>query len=163
MDATGKGNRVFRIVVLSWFVCWQAGAVWMAVRLPDPIWWSLGFAVAGCLAAWLFLSAVPVILLSEEGVSCRILFKRRFYHWNRIRQAGILHLFGNGIFYNQIVLVKENGSPRKNKDKTFLLRNVGKWIPVPCSEESKQFVIRHYGPLDFDLSDSRDEGSIVVD
>jgi hypothetical protein len=45
----------------------------------------------------------------------------------------------------------------------ILLRNIGKTIPIPYSEDAKNYIIRYYGPLDFDLSDGREEKSIVVD
>ena len=101
--------------------------------------------------------------LTSEGVSVRVLFRRRFYPWSSIQQAGVLWCQGRGGTYNEIVLLKPGGSPRRYRDRWFEVRNFFKIIHIPCNSATKQYVIAHYGPLDFDLSDGRPEQSIVVD
>ena len=101
--------------------------------------------------------------LTPEGVYVRMLFRRRFYPWGSIRQAGVLWCQGRGMRYNEIVLLKTGGSPRRYRDRWFEVRNFFKIIHIPCNSATKQYVIAHYGPLDFDLSDGRPEQSIVVD
>ena len=127
---------------------------WFALLLISASWSAL---------TWWFLFTTPNISLSADGVRVRVLFRGRFYPWDTIKQAGILYRMGKGMRYNQIILLKAGGSPRRYKDKTFLLRNIGKTIPICYSEEAKNYIIDHYGPLDFNLSDGREEKSIVVD
>ena len=127
--------------------------------------WLLLLALSAfwsALVLWV-LSSFPNVLLSPEGIRVRVLLRERFYTWSTIKQAGILWRMGRGMWYNEIVLLKENGSRRRYKDKTFLIRNIGKTIHISYSEEAKAYIISHYGPLDFNLSYGREEKSIVVD
>lgn len=102
--------------------------------------------------------------MTEEGVFHRVLFRKQFYPWSDFLQAGILWRTGRNPYrYNDLVLLKPGGSKRKYRDRFFLLRNSRRLIHIPCTAEFKTYVIRHYGPLDFDLSDGRLEQSIVVD
>lgn len=109
------------------------------------------------------LQQLPVVALDETGVKERILFKAHTYQWDEIKQAGILWRLGKGTFYNQIVLLKPGGSRRRYKDKTFVPRNDGYLIQIPYSELARNYIVKYYGPLDFDLSNGRSEQSIVVD
>ena len=111
----------------------------------------------------LILRSCPEVTLSESGIDVKRLWIRRHYAWDELIQAGILqkqHRYG---FYNALLLLKTGGSRRRYQDKTFLLRNGSNLIEVPNTEENRQLVRQHYGPLDFDLSDGRLERSIVVD
>ena len=127
-------------------------------------WLILLFLSAFCSAlVWFVLSTMPDILLSVDSVRVRVLFLERLHPWDTIKQAGILYRMGRGMWYNQIVLLKANGSRRQYQDKAFLFRNIGKTIPIPYSEDTKNYIIHYYGPLDFDLSDGKEEKSVVVE
>lgn len=63
--------------------------------------------------------------------------------------------------YNELVLLKSGGSPRKYRDRFFVLRNCFRLIHLGDSPALREYVIRYYGPLDFDLSDGRSEQSVV--
>lgn len=119
-------------------------------------------AGAGLITVLIAPVKVPVIL-TEEGVILDGLWTKRSYFWKDICQAGILYSPQRRGRYNDLVLLKPNGSKRCFRDKTFVLRNPGRLIHVPLTEENLNFVISHYGPLDFDLSDGQAEGSIVTD
>ena len=112
---------------------------------------------------YFLLMQQPYVELTETGVAMRIVFKKKFYSWDEILQAGILWRMGRGTWYNQIVLVPPNGSRRRYQDNAFILRNFGKLIFFEKTEEARNFIIRHYGPLDFDLSDGCSEQSVVAD
>ncbi len=112
-------------------------------------------------ACYSFQILLPVEL-DEQGVWVREVFGKRLYPWSSIQQAGILYIRRQYLFYNQPVLLKPGGSPRKYKDKTFRWRNIGKLIPLPYSQEVKQYIISHYGPLDFNLENGQEEKSIVI-
>ena len=113
---------------------------------------------------WWALSEFPVVELTEEGIAFRILFRRRYFPWEDILQAGILWRRGKNSMYNELVLVIPGGSCRRYKDKLFLLRNPFTAIKMAYyNEEVRQFVVRHYGPLDFNLSVGQPEESIVMD
>lgn len=101
--------------------------------------------------------------LTKEGIHIRVFLLRRFYPWAGIRQAGVLWRMGRGMHYNELVLLKPGGSPRKYRDRLFVLRNRFRLIHLGDSTAIREFVIRHYGPLDFDLSDGRPEQSVVID
>lgn len=109
------------------------------------------------------LIANPKITLTEEGILVNRFFWKKLYPWNQIAQAGILWRMGKGIWYNDFVLLLQGGSRRGYKDKTFLLRNIGKLIHMDPSDPVQTYVRKHYGPLDFDLSDGRSENSIIIE
>ena len=101
--------------------------------------------------------------LTNEGIHIRVFLLRRFYPWDSIRQAGVLWRMGRGWRYNDLVLLKPGGSPRRYRDWSFSLRNCFRLICLGDSPALREYVIRHYGPLDFDLSDGRSESSTIVD
>ena len=132
----------------------------------------------GYLATVLLLSSVLAIFwlflawqwqedapgeMTPEGVYVRVFIRRRFYPWSSIRQAGILWRLGRYCRYNEIVLLKQNGSRRGYRDGGFLARNFFKIIHLPHSEAARAYIVAHYGPLDFDLSDGRPEQSQLVE
>ena len=113
-----------------------------------------------CYAA---LADIPKVDLSEEGIRVRVLLFSRSYTWKEIRQVGILYRRGRNCWYNQLVLLPPGGSPRKYKDKLFVLRNYFTLIKLPFyTEEIRAYICRYYGPLDFDLADGKPEQSIVM-
>ena len=66
-----------------------------------------------------------MVTLSPDGVCVRVLFRKRFYPWDTIKQTGVLYLMGKGFWYNAIVLLKPNGVPLEHRDVTlFLLKNI---------------------------------------
>ena len=101
--------------------------------------------------------------MTPEGIYVRVLIRKRFYPWSSIRQAGVLWRMGKYDRYNELILLKQNGSPRGYRDRRFLLRNLFKTIHIPYNDATKQYIIDHYGPLNFDLSDGRPEKSEVVE
>ena len=105
----------------------------------------------------------PVIELTPDGIRVQLFVRKRFYPWSDIQQAGILHRPGGSRKYNELVLLKPGGSPRKFNDKRFERRNTGRIIYMELTPEIQDYVIKYYGPLDFDLSDGRSEQSIVID
>ena len=120
------------------------------------------------LAAWWYFTAtilisLAAVTLSEEGVRVRVLLIPRFYSWKEISQVGILWRRRKYGFYNDFVLLTPKGSVRKYRDKTFVLRNAFSLIHLPDTKETRDFVVRYYGPLDFDMSDGQAEQSAVVD
>lgn len=121
-------------------------------------------AFCGVLALmYLILMNVATGELTEEGIYIRVFLRRRFYPWASIRQAGVLWRMGRGWHYNDLVLLKSGGSPRRYRDWSFPLRNFFFLICLGDSPAIRDYVIRRYGPLDFDLSDGRPEKSIVMD
>jgi len=107
--------------------------------------------------AWIFLvlyvlCEAPRVWLAEEGIWVCMFFRKRFYSWDEILQAGIVfRLFAKGE-RNWTCLLLPGGSPRKQKDRTFLLRNLGRIVWITDSPEVLACVEKYYGPWDFDLS-----------
>ena len=168
------GNRL--VSFLFKLICTMFSTVWLIVLVvmilqsrmeedPEPVLIAL-VAVMFCIALLLMyflLIEVASGELTEEGVYVRVLLNRRFYPWASIRQAGILYCMGRGTRYNSLVLLKPGGSPRRYRDGLFAYRNAFHLIFLGGSPAIREYVIRHYGPLDFDLSDGRPERSEVVD
>ena len=97
----------------------------------------------------------PALELTEDGVFVRRLFKKRFYAWNEFLQAGILSRLDWRLRrMNDLVLVQPGGSVRKTADPTFLLRNFGRVIHIPCKDKALLYTVSHYGELDFNLADT---------
>lgn len=170
MKITGGSHKIGRIIGLC------MAAMWCSIFFPLiiaaiqervltgmlPI--ILGTGVLFGLAIYYMLSEHPSVELSEEGVCVRILFRKRTYCWEEIQQAGILSRRGNGFFYKELVLVPPKCSKRRHKDKFFLLRNFFTLVKLPYySEELREYVCKHYGPLDFNLADGQNERSTVVE
>lgn len=122
------------------------------------VFYLIGWTMFGSM-----LRQCPVIILDEDGVRERVLFVSRSYRWQELKQAGVLWQCGRGCFYNEIILLKPGGSPRRYKDKTFVIRNAGNLIHIPYSEAAREYVRKHYGPLDFDLYNGQPEQSTVIE
>lgn len=121
----------------------------------------------------LFITAVsswnnPRIWLGEEGVCVKFLLRKHTFRWNQVVQAGILYrpnlhrksFHADGDYF---YILLPGGSPRRYRDKTFPYRNIGKLVQLPNTPEIRDYVIRHYGPLDFDLTDGQSEQSVEID
>ena len=103
---------------------------------------------------WIVLSSIPAVTLTPNGVYVRLWFRKRFYPWSQIQQACVLDCVSGLNHYIQIVLLKSGGSPlNPEKRKFFLVKNIGKTIPVTYSPEAKSYIIAHYGELAFDYTD----------
>ena len=147
---------IYQVVLLFVAVAMgRTGVLW------EGLWLLLlieGFLVS--LTVFLCCST-PVLTLEETGVYVRFFFKTRFIPWGDIRQAGILRTFMRYGYVKDPVLLLPEGSPRRYRDKTFALRNFGKLIHLPDSDEIRVFVVRHYGPLDFDLWENPKEECVT--
>lgn len=161
------GGRTTRILILSVCGVYQAMLVVMAVAmLVEGVWWE-GIWILLLLESFLvglvtiFCYGTPVCLLDEKGVYVRFFFKTRFVLWSDMKQAGILRTFMRYGYVKDPVLLLPEGSPGRYKDKNFALRNFRKLIHLPASEEVQEFVVKHYGPLDFNLWDNPKEECIV--
>lgn len=168
INASRFGSSVVYIVMMvctfGMLVSTSYG-VWVSAgeRQLGVVFFLLLLIIFWMLLFFYILYEVPRVLLTEEGIWVRFVFRKQYFSWSEILQAGILWRMGRGMWYNDFVLLLPNGYPRQYKDKTFLLRNYGKIIHMKVTEEVRNYVIKHYGPLDFDLSDGKSEQSIVVD
>ena len=110
---------------------------------------------------WTVLSFHKKVILTEKGIYSYTLFRNKLYPWNQIVQAGVLWRVGRTERFNETVLLKQGGSPRKFRDDLFLLRNLRKAIRMDDNPEVRGYINRYYGPLDFDLADGKPEKSQV--
>lgn len=129
----------------------------------ESLWFSLKLCGAFFLLAYTQMWHTAEMLLTEEGVFIRVLYRQKFYSWGVIQQAGVLYSLKRGVPYERLYLLKPGGSRRRYQDKAFLSRNFGKLICLPADEETKNYVTAHYGPLDFNLPYGSTEQSQVVD
>ena len=163
MNAERKGTGFFRVWLL---VMWSLPMFFFLLLIVENV--PEALPVLAVQAVWSLLLyfgflEYPRIMLLEEGVQVRVLFRKRLYAWKDIVQAGIVWRLVRSGYTNDFVLLKQGGSCRRYKDKTFLMRNSGKLIHINTSKDVRDFVIRHYGPLDFDLTDGQGENSAVMD
>ena len=135
----------------------------LIVKFFTPVLLVIAVQAVWTLLLYPGLREYPRIVLLEEGVQVRVLFRKRIYAWKDIIQAGIVWRLGRSGYYNDFVLVKQGGARRCYKDKSFLMRNSGKLIHINTSKDVRDFVIGHYGPLDFNLTNGQEENSIVID
>lgn len=161
-------DKIGRGICIAFWCVWQfilavlaLGAIQEQAELRErvlPLYHSVICSAVICI----MLQSMPVVTLSPDGVCVRKLFRKRFYPWTQFKQAGVLYRIGRGFLhdigmedrYNEIVLLKSNGSPLEPNNVTiFLMKNIGKTIHVPYSPEAKSYIIQHYGPLDFDYTD----------
>ena len=163
MNATPITDRIVRIVTVCigiFLPIMVAIFTFLATKdgnitewFPILIWCVLICLIYLCCG----LVPRPIVKLSEKGVTVRVLLCSRYYGWQELKQAGILSRMSKWRLYDQMIFVKPNGSCRRYKDDTFRIRNVGRLICFRVTEESKEYVIRHYGPLDFDLPVGKEE------
>ena len=153
---------------LIWGVAVSLGLVdvGMMIRDREP-WWivllMLIFPMGGTLIAFPILYWYPRVDLQPQGICVKWWFRTRFYSWNAICQAGVSCFVPRGYYINRLTLVPDGCSKRKYRDWLFHLRNFGKLIYIPYTPQTRNFVIAHYGPLDFNLADGAFEGSVVTD
>lgn len=163
-------NILLRLILAVFSCVFVLGIVLVVVYgepAPGASVWDLVFVVLMLglfVGLWLhMLTETAPGELTKEGVYIRPFLIRRFYPWASIRQAGVLWRMGRGVCYNELVLLKPGGSLRRYRDWSFSLRNGFHLIRLGDNPAIRDYVIRHYGPLDFDLSDGRPEKSIVAD
>ena len=152
-------NRVSRFwILMMWFLPLPflidiVVAKEMLVPLFVQVVWSVPM--------WTVLSFYKKVILTEKGIYSYTLFRNKLYPWNQIIQAGVLWRVGRTERFNEIVLLKKGGSPRKFRDDWFLLRNLRKTIHMDNNPEVHAYISQYYGPLDFDLADIKPEKSQV--
>lgn len=170
MDAESRESKFARrfmpifvgvFLALLWLlVYWSAqdGAFWTAFAVAMPM--TVVFVGLTLLVLYEPCGA----WLDENGVTYRQGFRQHFLGWKEIPQAGILCVPLRYGYQNTLVLLKPGVSPRKyrERDISFTLRNTCRLIELANTEAVRSYVVAHYGPLDFDLSDGKPEQIIVV-
>lgn len=136
-------------------------AIEYAITISEGIFMTAAYAIVAVIVFLTIHLTWPKIVMTGQGVTVHKLGRKRFYAWTDIQQAGILYRQPGGRKYNELVLLKPGGSKRGFRDKSFDRRNFGRIIYIEVTDGIRRFVVKHYGPLDFDLSDGRAEGSIV--
>lgn len=143
----------------------------------------LGLALGIYAGAWLPVVVMPLLglsfmavfglefpdaVLSDAGVLYRFLFRRHFLPWQEFIQAGIC-LFENkkagGVVIKsyKLGLLLPNGIPKRPGLRFPQRVNRMNVVYLPDTPEIRDFVIAHYGLLDFDESADPRGFSIVVD
>jgi hypothetical protein len=106
----------------------------------------------------------PRAYFSEEGVYIKRFFRKRLYLWGDIQQACILK---QNVYarrrplrtnyhstYYQFYLLTSEGSPWKPGDteRHYRLRNRRHLLPIPLTDESREYVKKYHGKLFLDES-----------
>lgn len=155
INATRPGRMLLVITMLVSTVVLLIGAfygVWISAHQSQ---WTVVAFLLLLIVFWLLtadysIRQIPRVLLTGEGVWAQFLFRRQFYTWEEILQAGIERRVGRGVPNPDFILLLPGGSPRREKDSFFYLRNRGKILHICAADEIRNFVTEHYGPLDFD-------------
>ena len=107
---------------------------------------------------------VPRAYFSEEGVYIKRFILKRFYPWSDIEEACILkqrtptRLGRVRSTYYQFYLLTSKGSLWKPGDteKTYRWRNRRYLLPIPLTDESKEYVKLHHVKLAVDQSKGKE-------
>ena len=96
----------------------------------------------------------PYVELLPEGVAVRAFWtKKTYYPWADIFQAGIIRSAakkGPIEWMFPIVLLLPGASAVREKKETFFLDpNWNRRIMLPNTKEIREYVLTHYGPLNF--------------
>ena len=107
---------------------------------------------------------IPRAYFSEEGVYIKRFFRKRLCPWGDIQQACILKqnvyarrrslLTTYHSTYYQFYLLTSEGSPWKPGDteKRYRWRNGRHLLPIPLTDESREYVKKYHGKLFLDES-----------
>lgn len=107
---------------------------------------------------------IPRAYFSEEGVYIKRFFRKRLYPWADIQQACILKqsvyarrrafMSNYHSIYYQFYLLTSEGSPWKPGDteKHYRWRNGRQLLPIPLTDESREYVEKYHGKLFLDES-----------
>ena len=108
----------------------------------------LNFVIVTSLARLYF----PYVLLNQEGITVRF-FRKQFFPWKRILQAGRYHRdrrsYSVGC-YSLVLLLPGGSGKRAGVDKTFLDRNLTHALALPNDRTIRLFIIARYGKLNYD-------------
>lgn len=157
INATRPGRMLLVITMLVSTLVLLIGAfygVWISAHQSQ---WTVTAFLLLLIVFWLLtvdysIRQIPRVLLTGEGIWAQFLFRKLFYTWEEILQAGIEHRVGRGVPNPDFILLLPGGSLRRKKDRFFYLRNRRKILHICASDEIRNFVIEHYGPLDFELA-----------
>ena len=156
-------RRVFGVLGAFVGVC---GAI---VSLVTGDWLTAAFSILIALVFVVgFFTDYPYVSMNDAGVTFRFLLRRRFLPWTEFRQAGVC-LFQTrkpgGIVHNsyKLGLLLPNGVPKTPGQRISYYKNMGRIIYLPDTRENRDYIIAHYGLLDFDESADPRGYSIVVD
>lgn len=121
--------------------------------------------IGGAFAAFFGILGARTDEFSEAGIRVGSEGRKRFYPWDQVMQAGIFMVSYQNTVSPYLAFTFAGGRPRTHGQKlhSWRVRNRKTSLYVPASEPLRALVLRHYGPLDFDLSNGGPEQSTVVD
>lgn len=105
------------------------------------------------------------VTFNASGISDKTMWWGWERTWDQVIQIGVANA-SYKMETGPYMLLTFSGGIYKSRTMGYIdwrKRNRGTAVWVPCSDELRAVVHRYYGPLDFDLSDGRTEGSIVED
>ena len=159
MRADRKRNRFYRLWIL---IMWLLPLPFLIrIVIETGLFVPLFVQVIWTVPIYILLSFYKKVILTEQGIYSYTLVKGKCYPWDKIIQAGVLWRIEKTSRYNEFVLLKQGGHPRKHRDDLFLPRNVGRVIRMDDTPEIRSYVRKYYGLLDFDLADGKREKSQV--
>lgn len=144
-----------------------AYGVVMGVRMDSWV-TIIGMPLFGLIFVAVFGVEYPYAVLCEAGVTYRFVFRPSFLPWKELIQVGIC-LFENkkagGVVLKsyKLGLLLPSGVPKMPGQRISYYKNWGRIIYLPDTPEIRDYIIAHYGLLDFDEQADPRGFSIVVD
>ena len=146
-----RGRTIFRLIMWGFWL--QLDILILLICFSgDPVTepWLKYYGIAqivllnaGYLVAMYFVyRTAPRVYVSEEGVYHKPFFRKHFTPWAEIGQAMILEFTWKRGRPFRFVLLKKTATYwyRKDTARIFLERNKGKYVLIPLTDESQEYV-----------------------
>lgn len=134
------------------FVC--ALALVMPFTNPTFPWVALAALFGGLLIISIGVFSRPYVVLERDGVTYRRLFRKKFFRWNEVAQVGIRNTGATKVPVEYLfpIVIVFPGSKRWYRYR--FVRDLFYSALIPSRPEIRKFIAVHYGPLDFDDTNS---------
>ena len=170
-----RGRTIFRLIMWGAWLMLNA-VILLAILTSEPTtdttlkYYGIVLIVllnAGYLVAIYFTyRTTPRVYVSKEGIYHKPFFRKYFTPWSEIGQAMILKInwnTGRRGYYYRFVLLKKTASYwyRKDTARIFLERNKEKYLYIPLTDESREYVEKQGIRIVRDETDGRKVAWIV--
>ena len=145
---------IFRTILIA-FTLFSTPLSLLALRL-DPkdltegdIWLIPVFVVLMCIATLIVAVRSAPVELTPKGVCFRPLFVEHFCPWEKIKLVGVVSKQTFAEDYEEITLLLPGGIGPGENSALYQIRNAGRLLYLPNTKAAREYVIKHYGQMDF--------------
>ena len=119
------------------------------------------FAVAFAVITVVFGYRYPFVRFADEGVYVRRFFRTIKYEWRQFIQVGVAYPRPEWRMFNGTIYMLLPGAVKHNPNEDlagdnmdpFLRRNVFRMFMIPGETAVLEFIHKHYGDLDFQVTE----------